>query len=298
VVRGLSGHRLRPSRLKASLAVVLSLFGAAEVLAAQPPAADLSALEQLDAACGRARSDGDLAALRRAQRALLVVAPAPQPLPVVLANADALLRCGAPDSALVVLNRYSPAPGGEQVQWSLLQWRAAQSALDHRLAAQALRQLAVASGRSLAQLQVPVSQDSRGRWQSQPAVDLLAGHLDALGQREQAAQLLLASPGVGLIGAQRLALAVSWSPLLPTAERQRLLEQALDQAAAARAWGLAAELLDQQLALLDGQPSEQRQHLEARRRRLARRIDDGQTLQPSAARSPRDSGGHAASPQP
>jgi len=298
VVRGLSCHRLRPSRLTASLAVVFSLFGAAEVCAAQPPGADLSALAQLDAVCERARSDGDLAALRRAQRALLVVAPAPQPLPVVLANADALLRCGAPDSALVVLNRYSPAPGGEQVQWSLLQWRAAQSALDHRLAVQALRQLAVASGRSLAQLQVPVSQDGRGRWQNQPAVDLLAGHLDALGQREQAAQVLLANPGAGLIGAQRLALAVSWSPALPAAERLRLLEQALDQAAAVRAWGLAAELLDQQLALLDEQPSQQRQHLEARRRRLARRIDDVQTLQPSAVRSPRDSGGHAAAPQP
>jgi len=294
----MSCHRLRPSRLSALLAVVFSLFGAAEVCAAQPPGADLSALAQLDAVCERARSDGDLAALRRAQRALLVVAPAPQPLPVVLANADALLRCGAPDSALVVLNRYSPAPGGEQVQWSLLQWRAAQSALDHRLAAQALRQLAVASGRSLAQLQVPVSQDSRGRWQNQPAVDLLAGHLDALGQREQAAQVLLANPGVGLIGAQRLALAVSWSPALPAAERLRLLEQALDQAAAVRAWGLAAELLDQQLALLDEQPSQQRQQLEARRRRLARRIDDVQTLQPSAVRSPRDSGGHAAAPQP
>lgn len=294
----MSCHRLRPSRLSALLAVVFGLFGATEVCAAQPPGADRSALEQLNAVCERARSDGDLAALRRAQRALLVVAPAPQPLPVVLANADALLRCGAPDSALVVLNRYSPAPGGEQVQWSLLQWRAAQSALDHRLAAQALRQLAVASSRSLAQLQVPVSQDSRGRWQNQPAVDLLAGHLDALGQREQAAQVLLANPGAGLIGAQRLALAVSWSPALPAAERLRLLEQALDQAAAERAWGLAAELLDQQLALLDEQPSQQRQQLEARRRRLAKRIDDVQTLQPSAVRSPRDSGGHAAATQP
>ncbi|MEB3172370.1 MAG: hypothetical protein VKL97_00745 [Cyanobacteriota bacterium] len=261
-------------------------------------AAAAPSLAQLDAACQQARSEGDLLRLRGLQRSLLLVRPAPQPLAVVLANADALLRCGAPDSALVVLNRYSPAPGSEQVQWSLLQWRAAQAALDHRLAAAALRQLAQAAGRRLGQLQVPVAQDSRGRWQNQAAVDLLAGHLDALGEPEQAAQVLLAHPGAGVSGAQRLAQAVRWSAAMPLEQRQRLLEQALDLAAAVGAWGLAAELLDQQLALLDGQPSERRQQLEARRRRLARRIDDVETLQPQAVRSPRDPGGHAAEPQP
>lgn len=258
-----------------------------------------AALEQLDEACQLARQRGAITSLRQLQRRLLLVSPAPQPLPVVLANADALLRCGAPDSALVVLNRYSPAPGAEQIQWSLLQWRAAAAALDHRLAAEALRQLVAASGRSLEALQVPVTQDAQGRWQNQAALDLLAGHLDALGQRQQAAQLLLSSRTPGVVSAQRLAQAVAWSEAsMPLEERQRWLETALDQAAAAGAWGLAAALLDQQLALLDQQPSPQRLKLEERRRRLSRRLDDSQAINPAAVRSPRDPGGHAAAAQP
>lgn len=293
-------NRLRRACRLPLAALAVSVGLPALGLAAGPPSAEPVpvTLEQLDLACQQARSNGELQRLRGLQRSLLLVRPAPQPLPVVLANADALLRCGAPDSALAVLNRFSPAPGAEQVQWLLLQWRAAQAALDHRLAAEALRQLAEASGISLGQLQVPVAQNGRGRWQERTAVDLLAGHLDALGQQQEAAQLLLAHPGSGVAGAERLAQAVRWSPALPAAERERLLEQALEQAAAARAWGLASELLDAQLALLDAQPSERRRQLEARRRRLAQRIDDVQTLQPQAVRSPRDPGGHAATTQP
>jgi hypothetical protein len=215
-----------------------------------------------------------------------------------LANADALLRCGAPDSALEVLDRYRPTPGPEQVQWSLLQWRVANAALDHGLAAAALRSLAAATGRPLAQLDVPVADAGNGRWQSQPALDLLAGHLEALGQREQAAQLLFASPGTGVVGAQRLAQAVAWSPALPLEERQRWLEQALDQAAAAGAWGLAVSLLDQELLLLEGQPAALRQPVEQRRLRLGRRLDDNAATSPQRVRSPRDPGGHAATPTP
>lgn len=262
---------------------------------AQPAGATL---ERLDAACQQARARGELQLLRTLQRRLLLVSPAPQPLAVVLANADALLRCGAPDSALVVLDRYRPAPGPEQVQWSLLQWRVANAALDHGLAAAALRSLAAATGRPLAQLDVPVADAGNGRWQSQPALDLLAGHLEALGQREQAAQLLFASPGTGVVGAQRLAQAVAWSPALPLEERQRWLEQALDQAAAAGAWGLAVSLLDQELLLLEGQPAALRQPVEQRRLRLGRRLDDNAATSPQRVRSPRDPGGHAATPTP
>ncbi|MBM5798637.1 MAG: hypothetical protein FJ060_10870 [Cyanobacteria bacterium K_Offshore_0m_m2_072] len=266
--------------------------------AAPPSPRPQASLQQLDEACQAARQRGALQSLRLLQRDLLQVSPAPQPLPVVLANADALLRCGAPDGALVVLNRYSPAAGAEQIQWSMLQWRAAAAALDHRLAAEALRQLALASGRSLEALQVPVGQDAKGRWQNQIALDLLAGHLDALGQRQQAAQLLLSSRTPGVVSAQRLAQAVAWAgATMPLEERQRWLEKALDQAAAAGAWGLAAALLDQQLALFE-QPSPQRLKLEERRRRLGRRLDDSQAVNPAAVRSPRDPGGHAAAPQP
>jgi hypothetical protein len=158
--------------------------------------------------------------------------------------------------------------------------------------------LAAATGRPLAQLDVPVADSGNGRWQSQPALDLLAGHLEALGQREQAAQLLFASPGTGVVGAQRLAQAVAWSPALPLEERQRWLEQALDQAAAAGAWGLAVSLLEQELQLLEGQPAALRPPVEQRRLRLGRRLDDNAATSPQRVRSPRDPGGHAATPIP
>jgi len=291
--------RCTRGRSLAALVAAAVLAGMPSSWAAAPPSPRPQAsLQQLDEACQAARQRGALQSLRLLQRDLLQVSPAPQPLPVVLANADALLRCGAPDGALVVLNRYSPAAGAEQIQWSMLQWRAAAAALDHRLAAEALRQLALASGRSLEALQVPVGQDAKGRWQNQIALDLLAGHLDALGQRQQAAQLLLSSRTPGVVSAQRLAQAVAWAgATMPLEERQRWLEKALDQAAAAGAWGLAAALLDQQLALFE-QPSPQRLKLEERRRRLGRRLDDSQAVNPAAVRSPRDPGGHAAAPQP
>lgn len=255
-------------------------------------------LDALELACREARAQGDLKALKLLQLDLLRVRPAPQPLAVVLANADALMRCGAPDSALLVLNRYSPSPGAEQVQWLLLQWRAANGALDHRLAAEALRRLVSASGRNLEALLVPVAQDDKGRWQTRSALDLLAAHLEALGQRDQAAELLLSGRATGVVAAQRLSQAVSWSLSMSPQLRQRWLEQALAQAAAAGAWGLAAAVLDQQLALLADQPAAARQKLEERRRRLSRRLDDAATLNPETVRSPRAPGGHAAAVQP
>ncbi|MEB3234169.1 MAG: hypothetical protein VKM98_01975 [Cyanobacteriota bacterium] len=287
-------NQLRRTEGVALAALVMGLAAGSGGAVAQPR----PTLEQLDQACQSLLKRGELKQLRLLQRQLLLVKPAPQPLAVVLANADALVRCGAPDSALVVLNRYSPAAGAEQVQWLLLQWRAANAALDHPLAASALRRLAAASGRSLEQLQIPIGGEGAGGGPSPLAIDVLAGHLDAMGQREQAAQLLFSSAGSGVLQAQRLAQAVAWSPELPVEQRQRWLELALEQAAAAGAWGLAASLLDQQLALLDNQASAQRQQIEARRRRLSRRIDDGQFLSPGAVRSPRDPGGHAASGQP
>ncbi|MCX5937964.1 MAG: hypothetical protein NTW02_07135, partial [Cyanobium sp. LacPavin_0920_WC12_MAG_62_9] len=105
---------------------------------------------------------------------------------------------------------------------------------------------------------------------------------------------------------------------LPIAQRQRLLELALDQAAAAGSWGLVADLLDQQLAL-DAGPGVAATQAMQRRLRLSGRIDDAygdwlaRRRDPLAQdpasqqrrsalelqlRSPRAPGGHAASPQP
>jgi len=258
----------------------------------------VSALEALDQACQAARQRGDLKAIKLIQRRLLVVMPAPQPLPVVLANADTLLRCGAPDAALVVLNRFSPAPGPESVQWLLLQWRAANGALDHRLAAESLRRLAAATGQSLEQLQLPLAPQRDGRWQTLAALDLLATHLEAMGQPDAASQVLLGSRLPGLVTAQRLSQAVRLATAMPLDVRLGWLDLALEQAAVAGAWGLAMSLLDQQLALLADQPVEQRRKVEQRRQRLAKRLDDAALLNPAAVRSPRAPGGHAAVSQP
>lgn len=301
----LGGHELlrQAARGRRSLiaTALLVLVGWGPAVAAPAPGLSLPTSTGLDAlvrACTAARQAGDLLKLRTIQALLLQARPAPQPLPVVLANAEALLRCGAPDGALVVLNRYSPAPGPETVPWTLLQWRAATAALDHRLAAQALNRLVVAAGLSLERLQVPLIQDDKGRWRTMAALDLMVGHLDALGRRDEAVTLLLASRAPGVETAQRWSQAVSWSGSWPLASRLGWLDRALDQAAAAGAWGLAASLLDQQLELLSDQPADLRRRVEERRRRLSRRIDDEASLRPKAVRSPRDPGGHAAIPAP
>jgi FtsZ-binding cell division protein ZapB len=96
---------------------------------------------------------------------------------------------------------------------------------------------------------------------------------------------------------------------MPLQERDQLLERALDQAAAAEAWGLAIELLNQQRALLVAEgadASRPRERLE----RLSQRVDDAysawqlarqdpqqserSTQLQQQLRSPRAAGGHAA----
>ncbi|MEB3296632.1 MAG: hypothetical protein VKL23_03760, partial [Cyanobacteriota bacterium] len=56
-------------------------------------------LEQLAQLCPGLIQDGETALLQKVQARLLSLRPAPQSLPVVLANAEALLVCQAPQSA-------------------------------------------------------------------------------------------------------------------------------------------------------------------------------------------------------
>jgi hypothetical protein len=144
---------------------------------------------------------------------------------------------------------------------------------------------------------------------NRPALDLLAGHLESLGQRQRAAEVLVSSAQPGVATAARLAQAVALLEGLPAAQQERLLELALEQAAASGSWGLVAEILDQQLALAGSTP-EQVARATERRLRLSARIDDAygewllQRRDPAALsrqgdlerqlRSPRDPGGHAA----
>jgi hypothetical protein len=224
-------------------------------------------LEELEQACAPVIAADRLDRLRQLRDRLLSLHPAPQPLPVVLANAEVLLRCRQPSAALLVLDRISPAPGAERLQWLLLQWRAAQADLDHRRAALALERLTAARPERLEALQLPVLVREDGSVLTRPALDLLAEHLQARGFPQAAAQLLLASRDPGVAGARRRLEALALLQGLPAEEREALLEVALDQAAAAGAWGLAAELLDAQAAL----PSERARQ---RRLRLSPRIDD------------------------
>ncbi len=262
-------------------------------------------LEDLALGCQRAMAEDRLDRLRMIRERLLTVHPAPQPLAVVLANADVLLSCRQPEAALTVLDRISPAAGAERVQWLLMQWRAANAALDHRRAAQALARLTDAQPERLDSLLLPVLRRDDGSVVSRPAMDLLADHQRARGFPQAAAQLLLASQDGGVAGAERRLQAVRMLRQLPAEEREALLESALEQAAAAGAWGLVAELLDAQAAL----PS---QRAVERRLRLSPRIDDAygewrlRRQDPADAarsaelerqlRSPRDPGGHSAEP--
>ena len=174
-----------------------------------------SDLALLNRACLHAARADQGPALRALRLHLLAVKPAPQPLAVVLSNAEALVNCRAPEDALNVLNRYGPAPGRERSLWFLAQWRAAEAGLNHRIAARAL--LGLAEGR-LANLDgLPLTLQLRrdGSRVSRPALDVLADHLVVLGEDQQAAAARLAARQQGQRGAERLPRAVARLVALP-----------------------------------------------------------------------------------
>ena len=279
--------------------------------AAAPPALSAAAfdellkrgdLDQLDAACRLTVAAGDRQRLALLRQRLFTMLPVPQPLPVVLANADVLLSCQQPQAALEVLDRYGPAAGAERTQWLLMQWRAASAALDHQRAALALERLAEGRLTNLQGVLLPLRRQDDGTVVSRPALDVLASQLASRGLGQEAAAALLAADRQGLVGAERMQQVVRLLEDLPAAEREALLDGVLQEAATAGAWGMASELLDLQISLASARARE-------RRLRLSPRIDDayGEWLlrrdDPSQERrlqlerqlrSPRSPGGHAA----
>ena len=222
---------------------------------------------------------------------LLALHPVIDSLDLVLENAEALMSCGAPEAAAVVLNRYSPRAGDERRRWLLLRWRAAAAALDHRQAALALRRLVVGN---LTALNAPLLPGQVN------GLDQLALHEAAQGRNAVAVEVQLMADLSGVEGVRRLARAAQWLDADQFEQADQLLETALDQAAAAEAWGLAMELLRQQLQLqlaAGGDGARPRQRME----RLATVLDDRYALQQlhpendpdPLLRSPRDPGGHA-----
>lgn len=267
-------------------------------------------LPALNLACQEAVRFDFVTRLRLLQARLLAIAPAPQPLPVVLVNANALLSCRAPDAALTVLNRFSPKPGPERDQWLIQRWRAAQAGLHHRLAAESLELLAAGRPASLETIALPLQVRDDGTLATRPALDAYADHLEVIGRRQEAAAALLAGQIGGVPAAERLQRAVALLETLPLAERDALLERALDQAAAAQAWGLALALLEDQRRLIEAS-GVQADRARGRLLVLSRRVDDAysewrlrrqdpQQVARSAElqqqlRSPRAPGGHAPS---
>ena len=277
------------------LPMLLSLLAAAAPLSEPQPMAEErfqqwlleSDLQQLELGCGDPLISASGGRRQQIRDRLLVLHPAPQSFERVMGNASALLTCGSPDSAARVLNRISPAQGEERRLWLRLRWQAAASALDHREAALALRRLVNGDLIALADLDL-----GDGRL----GLDQLALHEAALGRQDEAVGLLLLAPNP-----QRLAQAAEWLAVRDDEAADQLLEQALDQAAAAQAWGLAVELLELQLKLqlaAGGDGARPRQRLQ----RLAAQLDDRYSLwrleggvdRDRELRSPRQPGGHAA----
>ena len=277
-------------------------------------------LDGLDDLCRLTASAGETERLERLRQRLLDGPMQPVSLAKILATADVLLSCQAPAAALAVLDRFSPNRGSGRVQWLLLQWRAANANLDHRLAARALERLSGGKGERLAALELALTRPAGGRGTSgtalppgrRAAVDVLADHLEARGRPALAAERLLAAARLPvpagdtpalILQAERLHRAVTLLSDLPAAERERLLEPALEQAAAVGAWGMVLEMLDDQIRLKSPRALE-------RRLRLSPRLDDaygewrlreqtpsdGRQLKglEQRLRSPREPGGHAA----
>jgi hypothetical protein len=318
-------------RIQAALLRGLLLFGALAVPvgalavpvgalavpvgAGEPPLpVPVVAAGEIGHACVTARRAGDLQVLPGAQARLRASLPLRPTLDQAIALAEAMLACGAPDAALAALARVSPAPGPERRRWLEMQWRAAHSGLHHDLAAQSLRLLAEGDPARLETLLLPVGWSQEGREPPRrAAIDLLADHLESLHEDRLAAEVLLGARSPGALRAARWGRAAALAHHLPAPEREALFERALEQAAAAQAWGLVAALLDQQLAA--GVVDEASRRALERRLRLGARIDDAygewvqRRRQPDAAadlrlqelegqlRSPRASDGHA-SPVP
>jgi len=267
-------------------------------------------LPTLNRACAEAVRFDFTTRLRLLQERLLAIAPAPQPLPVVLVNANALLSCKAPDAALIVLNRFSPQQGQERQQWLVQRWRAAYAGLHHQLAAESLELLAAGGLASLETIALPLQLRETGTLATRPALDMYADHLEVLGRRQEAAAALLAGQMPGQLAAERLQRAVALFEALPLEQRDALIERALDQAAAAQAWGVALALLEDQRRLME-QAGGSSERANGRLLVLSQRVDDAysewqlrrqdsrqgaRTAQlQQQLRSPRAPGGHATS---
>ncbi len=231
--------------------------------------------QQLQAGCAEALAVGLDDRLRLLRPRLLELNAENHSLAVVFADAKALLACKAPEAALQVLNRVSPAAGEQREEWFLLQWQAANAALNHRRASLALRRFSQGSPQALAGQLLPL-----GIGQELPvqrtALELQINQLEAIGALPEAVSLLLQPNPLPAVNASRRLEAARLLTQLGEPERaEELIPAGLNQSALGAAWGVSVELLSQQRALqLASGNSAAAAQTSKRQARLARRLDD------------------------
>ena len=271
------------------LPMLLSLLAAAAPLSEPQPMAEErfqqwlleSDLQQLELGCGDPLIGASSGRRQQIRDRLLVLHPAPQSFELVMANASALLTCGSTVRRGFSIGSAQRGGGAPPAALALAGGCAGSPRSGHPQR--------LVNGDLIALADLDLGDGRLG-------LDQLALHQAALGRQDEAVALPLLAPNP-----QRLAQAAEWLANRDAEAADQLLEQALDQAAAAQAWGLAVELLELQLKLqlaAGGDGARPQQRLQ----RLAAQLDDRYSLSrleggvdlDRELRSPRQPGGHAA----
>ena len=162
-------------------------------------------------------------------------------------RAYALIACKAPKKAQKILHVINPETDSQKREWSLLLWKASNASMDHFNAALALRSLSSGILQNLDQQEITVGYRSGGAPLTRFALDLLAEHERLNGRCDASAKVLLAGRKSGALGAVRMAKAAQCLEGLNVDQRRNLLELALSEANAEKAWWLVGDILRLQI---------------------------------------------------
>ena len=188
-------------------------------------------------------------------------------------RADALLACKSPANAQKVLQGINPVTVAEQKVWSILFWQASNASMDHSSASLALRRLSEGNLQQLDREQMTVAYGADGSPLTRSALDLLAEHERLNGRCEAAAKVLLAGRKSGALGASRISRAVQCLEGIGIEQRKDLLESALAEANADKAWWLVGDILRLQL-VLDLAAGGEEESYRTRLEEFAKELDD------------------------
>ncbi len=158
-------------------------------------------------------------------------------------RAHTLVICKAPKKAQKILQGILPETDSQKREWALLSWQASNASMDHQNASLALRSLSAGVLQNLDQEEITVGYRSDGSSLTRSALDLLAEHERLNGRCEAAAKVLLAGRRSGALGAVRMSRASQCLEGLNVERRRDLLELALYEANADKAWWLVGDIL-------------------------------------------------------